>query len=491
MKITQDLYRGSLATLTDLYQLTMAYGYWKTGVGEKQSVFNLFFRKNPFEGGFTLACGLEYVFDFLNNFSFSEENIEHIRSLEGADGAPLFDEDFLKYLKNLEFTCDIEAVPEGTVMFPHEPMIRVKGPIVQCQLIESPLLNIINFQSLIATKSARINRAARGDAVVEFGLRRAQGIDGALAASRASYIGGCQSTSNVKAGDLFGIPVIGTHAHSWVMSFDDELDAFRSYASVLPNNCVFLVDTYDTIQGVKNAITIGNELRAKGKEMLGIRIDSGDLAYFSVRARKLLDQAGFPNAKIVASNDLDEHIISSLKRQDAAIDTWGIGTKLVTAYDQPALGAVYKLAAIENEGKWEYKIKLSEQAIKVNNPGIQQVRRFSKDGCYFSDMIYDVEKPLGKTHKIIDPMDPTRRKSINSDKFEYRDLLVSIFKEGKLIYDSPDIHSIRGKAELELKQLDKSVKRFVNPHNYPVGLEASLYNDKIELIMKLRTPKDE
>ena len=327
----------------------MAYGYWKTGRAEREAVFHLFFRKNPFQGGYTIAAGLQSVADLLEDFRFETDDIEYLSTLTGNDGKALFAPDFLDYLSELEFSCDVDAVPEGTVVFPHEPMVRVKGPILQCQILETPLLNLINFQSLIATKASRITTATGGESVLEFGLRRAQGIDGALAASRAAYIGGCDATSNVLAGKLFGIPVKGTHAHSWVMSFDDELSAFREYAAAMPNNCVFLVDTYDTIQGVRNAIEVGKQLRESGHEMVGIRLDSGDLAYLSIEARNLLDEAGFPDAAIVASNDLDEGIIASLKDQGAKIAVWGVGTKLVTAFDQPALGGVFKLGAMRNE----------------------------------------------------------------------------------------------------------------------------------------------
>jgi nicotinate phosphoribosyltransferase len=320
----------------------------------------------------------------------------------------------LEYLSELKFSCDIDAVEEGTVVFPNAPMVRVKGPLIQCQLLETPLLNILNFQSLIATKAARINLAAKGEPVLEFGLRRAQGIDGALAASRAAYIGGCASTSNVMAGKLFGIPVSGTHAHSWIMSFETELEAFEAYADAFPNQCVFLVDTYDTINGIKNAIKVGQALRKKGKEMMGIRIDSGDLAYFSNQARELLDEAGFPEAKIVASNDLDEHIITSLKGQEASINVWGVGTKLVTAFDQPALGAVYKLSAIKTEnGIFQPKIKISQQSLKINIPGIHNVKRYYSNDKAVADMIYlENEEINPRGTVIIDPTDPTRRKRI-------------------------------------------------------------------------------
>lgn len=497
MNIARDLYKTSLTLATDLYQLTMAYAYWKSGIAEKESVFNLFFRENPFKGGFTINCGLSYAIDYINNFQFTGDDTAYLKTLKGADDTPLFEEAFLQYLKKLKFSCDIDGIPEGKAVFPHEPLLRIKGPILQAQLIETPLLNIINYQTLIATKAARINIAAKGESVLEFGLRRAHGLDGALAASRAAYIGGCGSTSNVLAGKLFGIPVSGTHAHSWVMAFDDELEAFKAYAEAMPNNCILLVDTYNTIEGVKHAIEVGKILRGKNRKLLGVRIDSGDLAYFSVEARRLLDEAGFTETNVVASNDLDEYIIASLKEQDAKINVWGIGTKLVTAFEQPALGAVYKLAAVKNENDgWEYKVKLSEQAIKVNNPGIQQVRRFYQNGhqgqqSLMADMLYDTLLPLGKKHKIIDPMDPTRRKIVQPADLEYEEILVPIFRQGKQVYDCPDIHTIRDTTTQSIQELPSGVKRFVNPHSYPVGLEEKLYKAKTELILKLRNLNDE
>ena len=411
------------------------------------------------------------------------------------DGQPLFEVAFLEYLRTLTFTCDVDAIPEGKAVFPHEPLLRVQGPILQCQLIESPLLNFINFQTLIATKAARIHIAARDEPVLEFGLRRAQGIDGAIAASRASYVGGTSSTSNVLAGKLFGIPLSGTHAHSWIMAFEDELSAFKAYAEAMPNHCVLLVDTYNTLEGIRKAIEVGLMLREKGKQLLGVRIDSGDLAYFSIEARRLLDEAGLENTQIVASNDLDENIISSLRSQEAKIDVWGIGTKLVTAYDQPALGAVYKLSALKNDGRWEYKIKLSEQVLKVNNPGIQQVRRFfTSEGdtkSLVADMLYDPQQPLGKKHKIIDPMDLTRRKVVKADEVASEDLLVPIFRQGKQVYQSPDLHAIREQTIRSLKELPAGVKRFINPHSYPAGLEEKLFTIKTDLILQLRKVGDE
>jgi nicotinate phosphoribosyltransferase len=493
MKITKDLYQSNLVLLTDFYQLTMAYAYWKSGKGEQEAVFNLFFRKNPFEGGFSLAAGLDYVVDFCRNFKFESEDLSYLREMKQKDGSPVFESGFLDYLKEMKFSCDIDAVEEGTVVFPNAPLIRVKGPLIQCQLLETPLLNIINFQTLIATKAARINLAAQGAPVLEFGLRRAQGIDGALAASRASFIGGCTSTSNVMAGKLFGIPVSGTHAHSWIMSFETEIEAFEAYAEAFPDQCVFLVDTYDTLHGVKNAIKVGEILRSKGKEMVGIRIDSGDLAYYSVQARQLLDEAGFPNAKIVASNDLDEHIISSLKTQDAAIDVWGVGTKLVTAFDQPALGAVYKLSSVKNtDGTWEPKVKVSQQSLKINIPGIHNVRRYFSNGKAVADMIYlegqDID-PKGVV--IIDPNDATRRKRLMPAFYKEEDLLKPIFKNGDLVYELPSLSAIRDRATQQLEAFDKTHKRLINPHTYPVGLEENLHHLRMELVLKANKFDDE
>lgn len=485
MSTPTTLYRPSLALLTDLYQLTMAYGFWKSGVGDRQATFNLFFRKNPFGGGYTVASGLADAIEFLDGYHLDQDDLAYLAQLSGNDGKPLFEQAFLDYLAAMEFSCDIDAVEEGTVVFPFEPLLRVRGPLIQCQLLETPLLNLINFQTLITTKAARVCSATKGEPVMEFGLRRAQGIDGALAASRAAYVGGCAGTSNVLAGRLFGIPVLGTHAHSWVMCFDDELEAFQAYARALPNNCVFLVDTYDTVQGVHNAVTAGRELEAGGHRLVGVRLDSGDLAYLSIQARKILDDGGFPEAHVVASNDLDEHVIRSLKDQGAKIDTWGVGTKLVTAYDQPALGGVYKLAAIQNaSGAWEHRIKLSEQAIKVSTPGLLQVRRYCIDGKHRGDVIWDELTGISQTPTMVDPMDPTRRKVMNEG--EGVDLLLPIFRGGKRVYTSPPLPAIREHVQAQLGQVHAGIKRFMNPHQYPVGLELALYDLKTQLILDAR-----
>lgn len=481
-----SLYRSSLALLTDLYQLTMAYGYWKSGMLNREASFYMSYRHNPFEGGFSIACGLSHVIELVRGFRFDGEDIAYLAELRGNDDAPLFEKPFLDYLSDMRLTCDIDAMPEGTVVFPHEPLIRIAGPIAQCQILESAVLNMINFQTLIATKAARVCIAAQGDAVLEFGLRRAQGVDGALAASRASYIGGCAGTSNVLAGRLFGIPVRGTHAHSWIMCFDSESEAFQAYAEAMPNNCVFLVDTYNTLEGVRRAIEAGLALRERGHEMVGIRLDSGDLAYLSIEARKMLDAAGFEKAIIVASNDLDERIIASLKTQGATICVWGVGTKLATAYDQPAMGGVYKLAAVRRPGTdWEYKVKLSEQAIKVSTPGIQQVRRYYTEREYVADAIYDALRPMSDGCTIVDPLDITRRKVIEA-RTPHVDLLMPITRGGKLVYKQPSLERIRAYVQDQLGRFHSGVKRFVNPHQYPVGLEKNLYELKNELILKAR-----
>jgi nicotinate phosphoribosyltransferase len=472
--------------LTDLYQLTMAYGYWKNQVHEREAVFHLFFRKNPFQSGFSVACGLADVIDYIETFRFDEDELVYLAGLTGNDRQPLFDSGFLDYLRELRFTCDIDAIPEGTLVFPHEPLVRVRGPIIQCQLLETALLNIVNFQTLIATKAARICHAAGPEPVLEFGLRRAQGIDGAMAASRAAHIGGCAATSNVLAGMRYGIPVKGTHAHSWVMSFDTEEEAFEAYASAMPNNCVFLVDTYDTLEGVRTAVRVGKRLREKGHEMVGVRLDSGDLAYLSIEARKILDDGGFPKAVVVASNDLDENIIVSIKQQGGQVGIWGVGTKLVTAYDQPAMGGVYKLAAIREEaGAWRYSIKLSEQPIKVSNPGIQQARRFRLGNEFIGDMIYNEGAPMKSDRVIVDPVNMSRSKKMPTDATT-EDLLVPVFKQGALVYDKPKIEELRKRTLAQLNSFHAGIKRFLNPHEYPVGLEAGLHQLKNELILKAR-----
>jgi nicotinate phosphoribosyltransferase len=483
----QSLYKSSLVLLTDLYQLTMAYAYWKSEKHNTESVFHLFYRKEPFKGGYTIACGLETVIDYLRNLKFDASDIDYLRSLNGHDGQPLFEEGFYDYLRSMQFSCSVDAVPEGTPMFINEPLVRVQGPLLQAQLIETFLLNTINYQTLVATKASRICHAAKGAPVLEFGLRRAQGIDGSLSATRAAYIGGCSATSNVLGGKLLGIPVSGTHAHSWIMSFDNEMEAFEKYAEVMDNNCTLLVDTYNTRQGIINALEIGKAMKANGKKLLGIRIDSGDLAYFSQMARDLLDHAGLNDVKIVASNDLDEFILKSLCDQKAKIDIAGVGTKLVTAYDQPALGGVYKLSALKNKyGVWVNKLKLSEQSIKINIPGIQQVRRYFKNGEMSADMLFDVNFGVPASPTIVDSADSTRRKHIDEKDYDYQDLLIPIFDNGRLVYDKPALDEIRTFAAGELRKLHPSIRRFVNPHTYVAGLEHQLFEERIRIILQQR-----
>jgi len=477
----------SLALLTDLYQLTMAYGYWKSGTWDREAVFLHHFRTPPFGSGVTIACGLAPVIEFIERFRFAEDDLEYLASLLGNDGNPLFERAFLDVLRHLELSCDVDAIPEGTAVFPHEPLIRVKGPLLQAQLLETPLLNLVNFQTLIATKAARVCRAAQGEAVLEFGLRRAQGIDGGISAARAAYAGGCAATSNVLAGKLFGIPVKGTHAHSWVLSFDTELESFDVYARAMPNNCVFLVDTYDTLQGVRHAVEIGRKLRERGHEMVGIRLDSGDLAWLSIEARRILDEAGFPEAQILASSELDEHLIESLKLQGARITVWGVGTKLVTGDEDPALGGVYKLTAIrEPGGAWKHKVKLSEQAVKITTPGLLQVRRFGYNGEFMADMIWDeLLGPPPAVPTIVDPKDMTRRREIPLGTASH-ELLVPVFRQGRRVYDPPPLAEVRARTLDQLDHFHPGIKRFVNPHQYPVGLELGLFDLKTQLILEAR-----
>ena len=464
----------------------MAYGYWKSGTVSHEAVFHLSFRKAPFQSGFTIAAGLADAIDYLQNFRFEEADVAYLGSIKGHDGLPIFEPGFLEYLKQLRFACDVDAMPEGTVAFPQEPLLRVRGPILEAQIVETALLNFFNFQSLIATKAARICHAAQSDPVIEFGLRRAQGVDGGLTASRAAYVGGCAGTSNLLAGQKLGIPVSGTHAHSWVLAFPSEVEAFAAYAKAMPNNCVFLVDTYNSLEGVRHAIEVGKTLRAQGHELAGIRLDSGDLAFLSTQTRKLLDEAGLNKTAILGSNDLDEHIISSLKQQGARITMWGVGTHLVTAFDQPALGSVYKLSAIRQPaGPWQPKLKLSEQASKITNPGILQVRRFRSAVEFLGDAIYDISQPVPEAFTIVDPLDLTRRKHF-APEAPQEDLLVPIFRRGQLVYQTPSLEQVRQRVQQQLAMLHPGVKRFVNPHQYPAGLELGLHELKTNLILAAR-----
>lgn len=473
------------ALRTDLYQLTMAQGYFASGRAEDEAVFHLFFRKLPFRGGYAVACGLADVVAYLDGLTFEAGGLDFLSGLTGADGKPIFRPDFLAHLAGLRLRLDVDAIPEGTLVFAHEPLVRVRGPLLQAQLVETALLNAINFQTLVATKAARVCAAAGDDPVLEFGLRRAQGQDGALCASRAAYVGGCAATSNVLAGKLFGIPVLGTHAHSWVMAFASELEAFEAYAEAMPNNAIFLVDTYDSLEGVRHVIRVGRRLRERGHRLGGIRLDSGDLAWLSIEARKLLDQAGFQEAAIVASNDLDEYLIESLKQQGARVNVWGVGTKLVTAYDQPALGGVYKLGAIRppGAGPFRYVLKLSEQLSKVSTPGIQQVRRYhdAHDGRFVADAIVDEEALPPGPVTVADLEDPLRHKALPADQ-PYQTLLVPVFRAGERVYDVPSAGAARAHTRAQLDHLSSYSRRLQNPHEYPVGLEQGLSERRLALV---------
>jgi nicotinate phosphoribosyltransferase len=478
-----QVYRQSLSLLTDLYQLTMAYGYWRSGIDQSEAVFHLFFRNHPFGSGFTVSCGLHTAIEFLERFRYRADDLAYLQELRGNDKQPLFEDAFLDHLGQLVLDCDIDAIPEGTVVFPQEPLIRVRGSLLQAQLIETALLNCINFETLVATKAARVCLAAGGDPVLEFGLRRAQGPDGGISASRAAYVGGCAGTSNVLAGKLFGIPVRGTHAHSWVMAFETEMEAFEEYSRAMPNNCLLLVDTYDTLEGVRKAAEIGRRLREQGHEMVGVRLDSGDLAGLSKEARRILNDAGLENAVIVASNDLDEHLIAELKRQGARINVWGVGTKLATAFDQPALGGVYKLSAIRRPGEqWRYTLKLSEQPVKVSTPGILQVRRFhASDGSPLADAVFDINHDTSGPFTLIDPLDPDNQTDFPGDAAA-EDLLVPIFRSGRLVYRMPETAAARTRTIAQLASLDESVKRLAHPARYLVGLERQLHDVKSRMI---------
>ena len=473
--------------LTDFYQLTMASGYWQLGMHEREAVFHLLFRKNPFKDNHALSCGLGSVIEFLKHWQFQPDDLQYLATLKNAKQLPLFSQGFLDYLATMRFTCDIDAIPEGTIVFAHEPLLRVQGPLIQCQLLETALLNIINFQTLIATKAARVSLAAEGDDVIEFGLRRAQGPDGALSASRAAFIGGCAATSNTLAGKLYDIPVRGTHAHSWVTAFANEKEAFSAYTSVMPHNSVLLVDTYDTIAGVAHAIEAGKQLREQGAQLSAIRLDSGDMTSLSIKARKMLDEAGFPDTAIIASNSLDEYLMSSLKQNGAKISTWGVGTNLVTAYDHPALDGVYKMSALRNaQGEWEYKLKLSEQEVKISNPGRHQVRRFFCNEKFVTDVIYDMELGIPEAPEVslLNQDAPT----IRLDDYDASvDLLEPLYRGGKLVQEQLSIHEIREEAIKETKQ-------FHALHNgkiYPVGLEKKLHELKLNLVNTHRLKKAE
>jgi nicotinate phosphoribosyltransferase len=491
MSAVRELYRPSLATLTDLYELTMGSGYLTTGLADREAVFTLSFRSLPFGGGYALAAGLDDALEILENYRFEDADIEHLGGLTGTTGKPIFPAEFLELLASLRFTGDVDAIPEGTVVFGGEPLVRVSGPLLQAQLVESMLLTIVGFQTLVATKAARVVEAAGGGAILEFGLRRAQGPDGALSAARAAYIGGVAATSNVLAGRLHGIPVRGTHAHSWVQVFGDEQVAFDAYADAQPDNITLLVDTYDSLTGVGRAIQTGLRLRTRGRTLDAIRLDSGDHAYLSIEARRMLDDAGFPETKIVASNDLDEHTIESLREQGARIDVWGVGTRLDTAFDQPALGCVYKLTAVrEADGDWRFPVKLSEQTAKISTPGILGVRRFADPtGRLRADMIYDESMPPeGPGGVIVDPADVLHMRSIDPS-WASHELVVPALRAGKRVGPAPTLNEVRDRARAQIEALHPGIRRLLNPHVYPVGLERRLHDRRTQLILEHRLPK--
>ena len=477
----------NLTLLTDLYELTMMQGYFKTQNTETV-VFDAFYRSNPCQGGYAIAAGLEQVIDYIKNLHFFPEDIAYLGSLG------IFEQDFLDYLKDFHFSGDIYAIPEGTVVFPREPLVKVIAPIMEAQLVETAILNIINHQSLIATKSARVVLAARGDGIMEFGLRRAQGPDAGTYGARAAMIGGCIGTSNVLAGQLFDVPVKGTHAHSWIMSFPDEYTAFKAYADLYPNACCLLVDTYDTLKsGVPNAIRVFQEMRDSGIALknYGIRLDSGDLAYMSKQARKMLDEAGFPDAFISASSDLDEYLIDSLKTQGAKITSWGVGTNLITSKDCPAFGGVYKLAAVldENTGEFIPKIKLSENTEKITNPGNKTVYRIydKKTGKIRADLISLVDETFSESEDMIifDPQETWKKTKIHKNTFTIRELLVPVFQKGVCVYESPSVMEIRSICQEELDTLWDETKRLANPHEVYVDLSDKLYRMKADLLEKM------
>jgi nicotinate phosphoribosyltransferase len=471
------------ALLTDLYELTMAQAYWLAGRADDEGVFTVSFRRSPFGGGFALACGLEDALDRIAEFRFTADDLEYLSTLQAADGTPVFRAEFLDAMARFRPTLDVDAIPEGTPVFPFEPLLRVRGGLLEAQLVETTVLNAVNFATLVATKAARIVNSAGSAPVIEFGLRRAQGPDGGLTASRAAYIGGCAGTSNVLAGRAFGIPVRGTHAHSWVLSFDSEVEAFDAWAETMPNSSVFLVDTYDSERGVEHAIEVGRSLRAAGHDLAGIRLDSGDLAYLSTEARRLLDDAGFPKAQIMASNDLDEETIESLRIQHASVDVWGVGTRLVTADGQPALGGVYKLSAMRRrDGSWRHVLKVSEQPDKTTVPGILSVRRYyDESGLAAGDAIVDALTDEARPLQIIHPSTPHRRKRLE-DLPVSEELLQPQIRDGRRVAVSPPIDEIRERARTSLAQFDPAVLRRVNPHAYPAGLESALHGRREALI---------
>ena len=477
----------NLTLLTDLYEITMMQAYFKNNNKNKMAIFDVFYRKNPMDGGYAISAGLEQVIEYINNLHFTEDDINYLASLK------IFEDDFLDYLKNFKFTGDIYAIPEGSVMFPREPMLKVIAPIMEAQFIETAILNILNHQSLIATKAARICYAAEGDGIMEFGLRRAQGPDAGIYGARAAVIGGCAGTSNVLTGQMFDVPVMGTHAHSWIMSFDDEYTAFYTYAKLYPMACTLLVDTYDTLNsGVPNAIKVFKQMKKEGIELknYGIRLDSGDLAYLSKKARKMLDDAGFKDATITASNDLDEFLIASLKMQGAEITNWGVGTNLITSKDCPSFGGVYKLAAIMEDGEnFTPKIKLSDNSEKITNPGNKKIYRiYEKENNKIKADLICLENQTFTENEdmhLFDPHEPWKKTVLKAGTFTLKELLVKVFDKGQCVYHSDSVMKLRDFAISEMETLWEETKRFENPHQVYVDLSQKLYDIKISLLEKM------
>ena len=487
MALTDRTNPHDVSLNTDLYELTMAQGFWESGMVDAEACFNVFFRDNPFGGGYAVACGMGQIADLVSNFVFEDDVIDYLASIQAPGGGPMFKAGFLDYLRGFHMRVSVWAVPEGDLVFPREPMVRVEGPIIDCQLLETALLNLVNFQTLVATKTARVVHAAEGHPVSDFGLRRAQGPDGGLAVARASYIAGASSTSNVLAGKIYGIPVFGTHAHSWVMAFPSELEAFRAFAESMPKNCVLLLDTYDVHQGIKNAITVAKEMEERGERLAAIRIDSGDLAKLTKEARREFDAAGLPYVKISASNDLDEYTIQSLFAQGAPIDSFGVGTKLATCDPQPSLGGVYKLSATRatHDSPWEPVIKLSETAYKRTIPGVQHVRRFyDVSGCPVGDMIVDDAVASDDSSSMVDVLD--EYVSYDMGDAEPRELLTQLVDAGEPSGVPEGIEAAKARCREALMRLDPAVKRFLNPQTYPVGLELGLARTRSELARRER-----
>ena len=478
----------NLTLLTDFYELTMMQGYLNTKMADRIVVFDLFYRRNPSGNGYAVAAGLEQAVEYIHDLHFSEDDLAYLNE------TGYFNKAFLNALETLRFTGDVYAVPEGTVVFPHEPLIKVKAPLFQAQLLETALLTIINHQSLIATKAARVCQAAQGDPVLEFGLRRAQGADAGVYGARAAVIGGCTATSNVLAGRMFDIPVKGTHAHSWVMSFENELEAFRQYAKAFPQACILLVDTYDTLKsGVPNAIKVFREARESGMPLVnyGIRLDSGDLAYISKMSRRMLDDAGFSDAIISASSDLDENLISQLKIQGAKITLWGVGTNLITSGDCPAFGGVYKLAAeMDDCGALIPKIKLSENPEKVTNPGDKKIFRLydSQSGKFKADLITLASEQIdtSKDLTIFDPLATWKSMSLQTGTYTARELLAPVFINGDCVYDMPSVKDIQAYHKTEINSLWDEHKRLSNPQTAYVDLSQQLYDLKQDMIRQVR-----